>query len=275
LAIETVGLYSYMTAIFCEIYYLSSFYLLCFHLVPLLIYQGSVVASASFAHSGIDKRNSFNSNGCFDADVLPPEKGLFALSIRVIAIFGNYAVYNHGIHHAFTQLPLEIINQDYKFINKHILEGNYKHVRYNDVMSLTVFKHIYERIPPPKWYDYIIQGIVSVCAVVGYSGTVIGFPMFPNIFEPILVDYRYFFYCTREERSAALLSIWEALHLMDFKKGIVRPNAYLSRLLANYEHHKEVVAKAEAADGKKLPRPDISYDPEILHHLWKLQNQRA
>jgi hypothetical protein len=275
LAIEAVGLYCYMFSMFAEIYYFSSFYLLCFHLAPLVIYQGTVVASASFAHSGVDKRNSFNSNGIFDADALPAEQALLAISIRVIALFGNSAVYNHGVHHAFTQLPLQIVNQDYKFINKHILEGNYKHVRYNKLMFHDVFAPLYARIPAPQWYDKLIQIFVAVLSVVGYGGTVLGFSMFPNMFEPLLIDYRIFFYSTKEERSACLLSLWEALHLMDFKKNVAKPNAYLSLTFKNFEYHKGIVEKYESETGKKLPRPTLSYDPEILQHLWKLQSNRS
>jgi len=274
MVIEALGLYTYLAAMFAELFYFNSFYILCFHTVPLVIYQGSVVASASFAHSGYDKRNSFNSNGCFDADTVPAKYGLLATSIRVIGVFGNWAVYNHGIHHAFTQLPLEIVNADYKFINAHVLEGQksgkYKHVRYNDLMFMNVFRHLFERIPAPKWYDHIVQLFVTVIAVLGYSGTVLGLPVLPNVFEPLLIDYRILQYSTKEERSAAIAGMWEALEIEDFHKNISRPNAYLSRVVDNYHEHIKIAGSMKM----DIPR-HFKTDPEIMHHLTKLQHQKA
>lgn len=80
------------------------------------------------SHSGIDKRNSFDSNGIFDENC----PGLFSVMIWLLNNLANMFPINHGIHHAYTQLPLEVINADYKEINAHILK-TYQNVRHNTV----------------------------------------------------------------------------------------------------------------------------------------------
>jgi len=269
LVIETIGLYTYMLATITELLVFNSFYMLVYHMFPLMLYQGCVVASAAFAHSGVDKRNSFDSNGLFDPYTLPPKQALFGVSMKVIGIIGNWAVLNHGIHHAFTQLPLEIVNADYKFINQHCLDTKYKHIRYNNVLVQRVAGHLYDRIPMPKWYDYIIQAIVAIIAVIGYAGTVVGLPVIPSSFESILVDYRLLFYSTKAERAAAYQNMWDGLNLTEFKKKIVRPNAYLEVVSNNYEIAKKNVIEAEA-EGQKITYPNKFEVPqEILTTLWK------
>lgn len=83
------------------------------------------------SHSGIDKRNSFDSNGIFDHNC----QGLFKVMIWLLNNVANMFPINHGIHHAYTQLPLEVINRDYQLINSHIL-ASYPNVRYNTVHFL-------------------------------------------------------------------------------------------------------------------------------------------
>lgn len=83
------GLYCYMIALICELYYLKSFYILAFHMTPVMFFISATVCQAAITHSGIDKRNSFDSNGLMDADTA---EGLFACHLRTIAFFGDKGV---------------------------------------------------------------------------------------------------------------------------------------------------------------------------------------
>jgi len=187
--VEMVGIYAYMAALICEMYYLNSFYLFAFHMLPCMFFMSATVCQAVITHSGVDKRNSFDSNGLFDADTC---EGLFACHLRLIGFFGDQGVFNHGIHHAFTQLPLDIVNKEYKEINEYCLK-TYKHVRYNKVLAHRVHANVLSKLPPPKWYDYIIQYFCSFMIVAICTGTFIGLPVVPTFFELLAIDYRAYF----------------------------------------------------------------------------------
>jgi len=208
LFIELIGLWSYIGATLYELWN-GSFFLLCFHMSPLLYYHAGVILSASVCHSGIDKRNSFNSNGLFDPDTCP---GLFKLSLWFMCLCGSYTIVNHGIHHAYTQLPLEIVNRDYKLLNKFIMD-NYKNVRYNQTLYMVIYKDLYERLPAPRWYDWIGQlfatNFVFICTVL----TIVGVNLPLMMFEPFMVDYRLFLTSTKVERYRRLLSFWNQLDM--------------------------------------------------------------
>jgi hypothetical protein len=275
LVIETIGLYTYLIATVVELFYYKSFYLFGFHMLPLMLYQGAVLGSAAFAHSGIDKRNSFDSNGLFDPDTLPAKQGLLAFSMRFIGVVGNWAVLNHGIHHAFTQLPLEIINQEYKFINQHCLETKYKHIRYNQLLTMKVMPHLFARIPAPKWYDYILQFIICCISLVGMACSVIGLHIMPMQFEVVLIDYRILFYSTRAERAMAITSMWNVINLKEFAKTLATPNDYVPWVLSNYDNYMKDIDAAKRA-GQQIEQPPAYYvDNEVLSILKRSNQKKA
>jgi len=208
LFIELIGLWSYIGATFYELYN-GSFYLLCFHMLPLLYFHAAVILSASVCHSGVDKRNSFNSNGLFDPDTCP---GLFKLSLWFMCLCGGYTIVNHGIHHAYTQLPLEIVNKDYKMLNKFILD-NYKDVRYNQTLYMTMYKDLYARIPAPRWYDWFFQFWATNMVFIFTILTIVGVDLPLMIFEPFMVDYRLYLYTTKLERYKRISAFWNQLDM--------------------------------------------------------------
>jgi len=237
LFVEAIMLYIYMITVGVEIFKYHSFYLLCFHMLPLILFQACQVMSASIAHSGIDKRNSFNSNGCFDPDTLGPNDTMFKIFMWTLGIMGNWAVVNHGLHHAFTQLPLEIVNQEYKVMNHYALE-HYKNVRYNRTLSHIVFKDIYSRLPPPAWYQMVIQVFVSIFAICGIGLTVVGFDVPPVLFEKIVVDYRIVTYSSFKERQKYVLAFWSKLKLEERLTLLKSPNYYFHQALKHYRRFK-------------------------------------
>jgi hypothetical protein len=221
LFIEAIGLYVYMIALFVELY-LGSFWLSAFHMSPLLIYHASQILAATISHSGIDKRNSFNSNGLFDPD---SATGLFKLTLKIVCILGNWGPVNHAIHHAFTQLPLEIINNDYKKINKYCLD-TYKHVRYNNMLTMIIHKNILDQLPEPKWYDYCIQTVVTCCVILLSVLTILGLPVPPVVFELAIVDWRAYTISTKASRYANIVGMWNEIELIQRKEEMINPNAY-------------------------------------------------
>jgi len=240
--IELIGLYTYLVATFYELWS-GSFYLLCFHMGPLLYFHAAVILSASVCHSGIDKRNSFNSNGLFDPDTAPP---LFALSLRYMCLCGGYTIINHGIHHAYTQLPLEIVNRDYKMINKFIMD-NYKNVRYNDTIYSNLYKDLYARLPAPRWYNYVFQFLATSMVFFFTVLTIIGAPIPLMIFEPCLVDYRLYLVSTRAERYKRLLAFWAQLEMPQraTEEKYKNANAYFWVVISNCKNMKQYLDKVE------------------------------
>jgi hypothetical protein len=236
LFVETVGLYLYMLAIGVELYF-GGHYLLCFHLLPLLVYHGGEITGAMLSHSGIDKRNSFDSNGLFGEDC----EGLFGIMVWLLNVLANKFPINHGIHHAYTQLPLEIINRDYAMINAHIV-SNYQNIRYNQVLAHKVQKSIISKLPPPRWYNYAIQYVVDVLVLVVGILTLIGAPIPPPVaFEWLIVDYRIMF--SREERYANLVGFWNTIQLVPRLKEMTSENAYLQLAFRNYSYFAKYLAE--------------------------------
>jgi hypothetical protein len=228
LIIEMCGLYVYMALGITELFY-ESYFLFGFHLAPLLFFHGSQILAATIAHAGIDKRNSFNSNGLFD----PWEcKGLFRVSMVMVDWMSNGGARNHGIHHGYSQAPLELINKDFKVINAHCRKA-YKDVRLNEVLAMRVHQNIYESLSEPYFHDYVIQFFlvcgVLVCAVF----TVLGLPIPPVQFEPWLVDWRISLPRFGTQRAANILQMWKALFVRERAAKMVNPNAYLSYVLGN------------------------------------------
>jgi len=256
LIIEMFGLYAYLTCLITEIVVYKSYWMLCFHMCPLIYFHASQILSASMSHSAIDKRNSFNSNGLFDPDEIPDKRGLLRLSVRMISAIGDGGVLNHGIHHAFTQLPLPILNQEYKAINKHILD-NYKNVRYNNLINMVCHKTILDRLPDPKWYDFVIQFFCTLFVNLMSCCTVLGLPVPPVIFELLMIDYRAYIYSTKAERYANGLAFWDAVELYDRKDDLANPNAYFVLMVKNYEKMRKWLQ--ENAPNQKGPDPKQMY----------------
>jgi hypothetical protein len=233
LAIETFGLYVYILLLAGELYF-GGHYLLVFHLLPLLVYHGGEITGAMISHSGIDKRNSFDSNGIFDENC----EGLFSVMIWLLNTLANKFPINHGIHHAYTQLPLEVINNDYKTINEHILKS-YQNVRYNTVLAHKVQKSILAQLPPPRWYNYVIQFVVDCLLLLLGVLTLIGAPVPPPIaLEWLIVDYRILF-VPREQRYANLVGFWNTVQLVPRLKAMTAQNAYLELAFNNYSYFKK------------------------------------
>lgn len=51
-------------------------------------------------------------------------------------------------------------------------------------------KNILDRLPPPKWYHYVVQFFVSLGVILLNVGVFVGLPITPIPFELMLVDYR-------------------------------------------------------------------------------------
>jgi len=237
LFIETVGLYVYMLGVGVELYF-GSHFLLVFHLIPLLVLHGGEIMGAIISHSGIDKRNSFNSNGCFGEDV----PGLFGIMIWMLNTLANLFPINHGIHHAYSQLPLDVINRDYKKINKHIKE-NYPNIRYNEVLSHRVHKNLFAQLSPPRWYDYVFQFIYDIAMFVLAILTIMGAPVPPPlVFEVFFVDYRTLF-LSRYQRYANIVGFWDTVQLEPRLREVAKANAYLVLVFKNYSYFKSQIEK--------------------------------
>lgn len=141
LLIETITFYIYLVAVATELFF-GSYFLLVFHLIPGLINASSQILGAVIVHSGIDNRNSFESNGIFDFQTA---KGLFKVPLWFFGLLNHGFFVNHGIHHAYPQVPLEIINKNYKRYHHKILK-DYTGVRYNTVVSHVMFKPLLENL---------------------------------------------------------------------------------------------------------------------------------
>ena len=225
LFVEMIMFYGYLAFMVYEALYLNSYFLSVFHFSTSVVLFGAQVMGAMLAHSGIDKRNSFNSNGLFDYRTAG---GLWGLSIWFVDFFGNGGLSNHGIHHAHTQLPLYTINQNLREINKYALE-NFQDVRYNTILAHGIHKDLLEKIPPPKWYDYIMQFILMSFMLLLAALTIMGLPVPPPaMFEALIVDYRFFFYNSLYEYYERTVVFWESLELLAREKTLVNPNAYFA-----------------------------------------------
>jgi len=258
LIIEAIGLYTYFAIMSVEIFY-SSYFLIFFHLTPLLFFHGAQILAATISHAGIDKRNSFNSNGLFDPW---SAKGLFRVSLVMVDWMSNGGARNHGIHHGYSQAPLELINKDFKRINEYCTT-HYKDVRINEVLAMRVHENMYSRLPPPHIGNYIFQIIFNVfvlfCAVL----TVLGMPIPPVQFEPWLVDYRISTHFPNSQRCANILGMWNALYVRERAAKMVNPNAYLQYVLGNLPYFEAIVAKNPPPFGI----PDLGAKIAPLHVL--------
>jgi hypothetical protein len=238
LLIEIVGFYTYIAAIAWELWH-GSYFLLAFHLIPLNVLAGVQILSAVIVHSGIDRRNSFESNGIFDYRTC---EGLFKVPLWLYSMLGNGGIINHGIHHAYPQVPLDLINQDYQRLNRHILE-RYTNVRYNSVVSMVTHKNLLDRLPPPNFFDYIVTFLISLVALVASMITVAGAPIPPTMFELLLVDYRVLRVSTKAERYANTVAFWDRLNLEERYRQAPNPNTYFRWVYRRYQYRKDSLMK--------------------------------
>jgi hypothetical protein len=273
---EMIGFYTYLTLMIYEVLFSQTCFLLCFHMAPGVVYHGAQVMGAMIAHSGIDKRNSFNSNGLFD---WREAKGLFQVTLFVVDLFANGGCSNHGIHHAHTQLPLHLLNKNLREINAYALK-NFKDVRFNSVLAHNVYGDLHATLPAPKWYDYIIQATFIFC-LLAYSAIIImGAPLPPPIaFENLLVDYRFYFYVNRADVWARWKVYAEHLQITARKQLIVSPNAYLD-LVATFFPKCEAILKSTPvtipppADLVSKICPQEVYDFNIGRPMEELRKKR-
>jgi len=260
--IEMVGLYSYLSLMCYETLFCNSCYLLGYHLLPALVFGGSQYNGAILAHSGVDVRNSFDSCGLFNWREV---KGLFKITLCIFDTLSDGTNSNHAIHHAYTQMPLDIVNAHMPEINAHCLK-TYKNVRYNQVMATRIYKDLFERIPEPRWYDYIVQALIALLFVVAGVIIFLGIPLPPTPrFEHILIDYRILFYSTKQERATRWLKVMEeVLHIEDRAKLMKAPNMFtkiILGLLASVREDLKTLPKGE-------PVPKGLVDSICIPEVW-------
>eukprot|EP01099_Mayorella_cantabrigiensis_P009044 TRINITY_DN96_c0_g1_i2.p1 TRINITY_DN96_c0_g1~~TRINITY_DN96_c0_g1_i2.p1 ORF type:complete len:510 (+),score=122.41 TRINITY_DN96_c0_g1_i2:79-1608(+) len=276
LLIEMIGFYSYLSLMLYELLFCNSCFLLIFHMGPGVLYHGAQVMGAMVSHSGIDKRNSFNSNGLFD---WREAKGLFQVTVFMVDLFANGGASNHGIHHAHTQLPVALINKNLREINAYALK-NYKDTRYNNILAHYIYYDLHAMLPPPKWYDYIIHAAWIFSLLVYNSIIIMGAPLPPpTTFENLVCDYRFYFYFTRADVWARWKIYAEYIQIKARKELIVSPNAYLDIVAGFFPRCEAVLSREKPripppADLKERIMPKEVYDFNIGRPMEELRKKR-
>jgi len=276
LMVEMIGFYSYLSWMIYEVLFCDSCFLLVFHMGPGVIYHGAQVMGAMIAHSGIDKRNSFNSNGLFD---WREAKGLFKVTLFVVDLFACGGCSNHGIHHAHTQLPLHMINNNLREINAYCLK-TYKDVRFNTVLAHNIYGDLHAQLPAPQWYDYVIQACF-IFVLLAYSAIIImGAPLPPPIaFENMLLDYRWPFYVNKADVWARWKIYVDHLQIQSRKQLVVSPNAYLDIVANNFPRYEAYMKDHKVtipppADLKDRIMPQEVYDFNIGRPMEELRKKK-
>ena len=238
LCIEMVLFYVYYAAVVFELFALHSYFLLVFHMFPSLLIASSQILGAVIVHSGIDKRNSFDSNGLFDPKKLT---GLFRVSTWFNSLLSDHFTINHGIHHAYPPLPLSIINAEYEHYHQHIL-SHYDNVRLNQVLTHRMHGNILSRLPAPTWFDRGVTLVIAVVAHLCVCLTIMGLPFPPNVFERLLVDYRLYLYSTRRERRENFVRFMDSMHFTERFAETPDPNTYLCFFYNRYQRYQAYLA---------------------------------
>jgi hypothetical protein len=238
LLLETLFFYAYYAAVVFELFALHSYFLLVFHMAPSLLIASSQILGAVIVHSGIDKRNSFDSNGLFDPKKLT---GLFRVSTWFNSLLSDHFTINHGIHHAYPPLPLSIINAEYEHYHAHIL-AHYDNVRLNQVLTHRMHGNILERLPAPTWFDRAVTLGLAVLAHLCVCLTIMGLPFPPNVFERLLVDYRLYLYSTRRERRENFVRFMDSMHFAERWAETPDPNTYLRFFYRRYQRYQAYLA---------------------------------
>lgn len=245
LVIESAIFYAWFAALVYETFFTRSFFLLTYQLVPALAVVSSQIMGAALVHSGTDARNSFNSNGLFDPKTA---KGLWRVSMGWFGLFNNGMFVNHGIHHAYPQVPLNIINENYERYNAHIL-ATWKNVRYNTLINGETHANILGRLPPAGPLAHVVQVLVAALTHVAMCFVVMGIPIPPNFFELPLLDWRAMVRSTRRERLENWVKFIERIELPQRYPTMQNPNTY-----ARFFYWRYLRAKAKL--GQALPTPD-------------------
>lgn len=248
LAIETVFFYVYYASLVLELVVLHSYFLLLCNLLPGVLIAASQILGAIMVHSGVDKRNSFDSNGIFDPKQLT---GLFAVSVRFNSLLSDNFIVNHGIHHAYPPLPLSIVNVEYQHFNQYIL-SRYENVRFNELLTHRMHRNILDRLPPPTWLDRIVTVMLAALAHACVSLTIMGLPLPPQIFERLLVDYRIYLYSTRRERYENFVRFLDSLNFAERAAATAEPNTYLRFVQRRYDRYRAYLARTAARAGRTL-----------------------
>jgi len=229
-------------------------------------------------HSGVDARNSFNSCGLFD---VTKATGLFKVSVGLIEWASNYGLrcsnlmiilYNdniallsaHAIHHAYSQCPVPILLPKIKEINEHVLK-TYPNTRLNRVLSHEVYRDLYARLPPPQWYDYIVQLLVSLACLGLATLVILGLPYPPIVLECAFVDYRVMLVSTRAERYACAINYWDSVNLLARATQMKTPNGYLNYVVRNYHFMRDhlLAQPPVAAVPRRLYAPRSVYEHNV------------
>jgi hypothetical protein len=242
LLVETIAFYVYLGALVTELFF-GSYFLLVFHAFPSLIIASGQILSAVIVHSGIDNRNSFESNGIFDYRTA---EGLFKVPLWFFGLLNHGFFMNHGIHHAYPQVPLEIINKNYKRYHQKILQ-DYTGVRYNTVVSHVMFEPLLKSLKKPNPFDYVVTFVICNVALFAMFLTIMGLPVPPTLFEPFLVDYRIFTTYNKSERLACIVAFWDRMDLDQRYQAIERPNTYLEMVHRRYTKMKQYLSKQPVA----------------------------
>jgi len=238
LLVETLLFYGYYAAVIYELVYLHSYFLLVFHMIPSMLIASSQILGAVIVHSGIDKRNSWDSNGIFDPKKLT---GLFKTSLWFNSLLSDHFSINHGIHHAYPPLPLSIINKEYLHYHEHILK-TYNNVRLNRVLTHRMHGNILARLPEPRWYDHGVTLGFAALAHLCVCFTIMGLPFPPNLFERLLVDYRLYLRSTRRERYANFVRFMDSMNFAQRWAETPAPNTYLKFFYRRYQRYKASLA---------------------------------
>jgi hypothetical protein len=246
LLLETIFFYGFYAAMFFELIVLHSYFLFLCNMLPGLLIASSHILGAATVHSGVDKRNSFDSNGLFD-----PKKitGLFGVFVWFNGLLSGKLVVNHGIHHAYP--PLSIINCEYEHFHRHIL-AHYDNVRFNQVLTHRMHANILARLPEPTWFDRGVAVIISVLAHTCISLSLMGTPFPPTVFEHMLVDYRIYLYSTRRERCENFVRFLDALRFTEKCDEMSKPNTYLRFVRGRYDRSQAYLLKTAHHDDRAV-----------------------
>ena len=223
LLIETLVFYVYLAALVTELWVFGSCFLLVFHLLPSLMVASSQVIGAMLIHSGFDDRNTFESCALIDPETM---EGLLAIPLKWYALFNNSYFKNHAVHHAYPQLPLELINKHSDRYFDHIL-SNYEGVRYNRVLTHAIHGETLARLPAPTAFDKVVAFGMGLFVHFMVALATMGVPVPPPIFEQFIVDHRLFTQVTRRERMENRVRFMQTIDLPGRFAAEPDPNTYL------------------------------------------------
>lgn len=243
LLVETLLFYVYLIAFGVELLVFNSYYLLVFHLIPVNIVAGSYVVSGLMIHSDTDPRNSWTSNGVLNYRTA---SGLLKVPLWWYSLFNLGSFENHALHHAYPQVPLDVLNDHFEEYHDHV-RATYPELRYNSVLAMKIHADILKRLPKPRLFDY---GVAFLICLVNHglcTLAALGLPYPPFLFEPLLVDWRIYTHSTRLERAQQKLLFLDQLKLAEAFEEIEQPNIYLRFLFRRYTQLRRFVEAHQPA----------------------------